>query len=468
MGEKSMWKRLIAEFIGTFMFVLVGAGAVAYFSSTTEFTLLSALAFGGIMVVIGYLFGPFSGGHINPAISLGVALVGRMAWAEMILYWIAQLLGGLLAAFLVYWIFGTDSNAGASLGTLTFSSAWKAVAVETTITALIVFTFLVISKNWKLSLISGLVLGAVIAVTFIFAGRLTGASGNPARSFGPAAVSGNLKTIWIYLLGPLLGAVIASILYSIMFYSAYTPVVQECGTILKNDCNETILQREFQAVDNCGKKIYDDAGIPVMFKKYKIDTSKGSYRFGVKRNKDKIKYGYDKEAGKFAMHALSGISAESLANVGPEQTALFKLPISKAVDHVSLHHHGKHELIESDYLVQESDKKKVENFEIQIFEVQEKPQEVRAPQKVEVQKAQVPQKVQEVRVQEVRAPQKVEVQAQKPQEVRAQEVPQNNSMIKQPKDSKLSQLILNGMAAKTPFSSPTSLSRAMSGIGTQF
>lgn len=410
MGEKQMWKRLIAEFIGTFLFVLIGAGAVAYFASrTTEYTINTALAFGGIMIVIAYLFGCLSGGHVNPAVSLGVALVGRMSWGDMLLYWIVQILGGLLAAALIYWIFGSANNAGASIGSLTFENAWKAVAVEALITMILVLGFLCLSKNWKLSLVSGLALGAILTINFIFAGNLTGASANPARSFGPALFSGNMGTFWIYLVGPLIGAIVAAIVYSIFHYSSYSPALDANGNPMMTQCCDPIVEKEVQAKDNCGNKIVDKNGCPVMYKKRKIDTSKGSYKFGDKKDKLKAKLGQSKHTTKLFADAFLSPSAEELQQVGPTSNALMKdLPYKEALGYD--HQHVK-------------DKEEVKQLQAPVIQVQQTQGQV------------VPKK-----------------------ELSTQ-FPDKNS-------SKVSSL-LSAQQVKVPFNSPTSLSRAMSGVGAQ-
>lgn len=319
MSQPKLWKQLLAEFIGTFLLVLIGAGAVAYFASKeTEYSLITALAFGTVMAVIIYLFGSISGAHVNPAVSLGFALTRRMQWGYMFLYWIAQFLGGILAAITIYWIF--DKETGSSVGTLTFTDHWKAVFVEALITTILVFSMLYMTKNWKVSIMGGIVIGCVLVFNYIFAGNLTGASANPARSLGPAIMgAGQWSTLWIYFVGPLIGAIIASILYSIMNMSGYS-VVKDCdGNPIKNGCCDNILGKECQMKDNCGNPMVDDCCNPITFTKYKIDIKKkDQYRFFKCDDHAAVHGGHTKNAHQALCHEDGKEVLAGLVKVGPD------------------------------------------------------------------------------------------------------------------------------------------------------
>lgn len=206
-----IWKALLAEFIGTATLVFVGAGAVAAVAG--EGSLVPALAFGFVLVALVYTWGVFSGAHLNPAVSFAFALSGRMNWLMMIGYWIVQILGALLAGALIFYFFGNKHGAGASVGTLTNTDAWRAIFLEAILTFLLVVTILFVTRNPGQALISGLAIGFVLAADMLVGFSLTGASMNPARSFGPAVFSNNLGTWWIYIVGPLLGALVAAIVY---------------------------------------------------------------------------------------------------------------------------------------------------------------------------------------------------------------------------------------------------------------
>ncbi len=335
--EEKTWKRLFCEFLGAFLVVLVMAGTTAYYASmANEFTLISALSFGAIIAVVIYLFGNISGGHANPAVTLGFALCGRIKWLDTILYWLAQFLGGFLAACLVFWIFGAGNNAGASLGPLTFSNVWKAVAIETIITTILVFTFLYMTKNWKVSLMSGITLGLVVTSSFIFGGNLTGASANPARSLGPALFSGNLGTLWIYFLGPVLGAVIASIIFSIISMSSYTKALDKDGNYLTNDCCENIMVKEVQSYDNCGKPFLDENGNGIKYKKYKIKDSRNTYTINTKEDHREEKVfktlGVDGKVLKQFDSLRTEPSVKDLVKIGPDHSVNSSLNIEGHVN----------------------------------------------------------------------------------------------------------------------------------------
>lgn len=204
-------KALVSEFIGTFTLVFVGCSAVALSSEQGGSLLVSALAFGLVFAAIVAVFAVYSGGHANPAISFAAALSGKMKWAAMFGYWVAQILAAIAAAALVLWFFGKDSGVGASIGSLTNTNAWAAVVLEAILTFFLVMVYLFSTMNLKYAGFAGIVTGFVLAVDMLAGSALTGASMNPARSLGPAIFSGNLNTYWIYVVGPLLGALVAGL-----------------------------------------------------------------------------------------------------------------------------------------------------------------------------------------------------------------------------------------------------------------
>lgn len=229
-----VWIALLSEFLGTFTLVFIGAGAAALTLSQGGSLVGTALAFGLALAAIIYVWGSYSGGHFNPAVSFGAALVGRMSWGTMLAYWCVQLLGGIAAAALIAWFFGTASGVGASVGSLTYTDQIKAVLVEALITFFLVFTILMVTKNAMYSLVAGLIIGMVLTFDILVAGPLTGGSANPARSLGPALFSGNISSYWIYVVGPLLGALAAGLLFKAMDTCwAASP----CPKLLRGPCN---------------------------------------------------------------------------------------------------------------------------------------------------------------------------------------------------------------------------------------
>ena len=172
--EAVLWKSLLTEFLGTFTLVFVGASAVALTIAEGGSPLSSAFAFGLTLMVLIYTWGQYSGAHFNPAVSLGFAAAGQINWFLLFGYWIAQLVGGIAAAALVAYFFGTENGAGASVGSLTDTDAWKAVFSEAIITFFLVINYLFIYRSPMKALISGLAIGMVLTFSYIATQSLTG------------------------------------------------------------------------------------------------------------------------------------------------------------------------------------------------------------------------------------------------------------------------------------------------------
>jgi len=227
-----MWPQLLAEFLGTFTLVFIGAGTAALatkavsesqFGEKNSSLIVTSLAFGIALMVIIYLWGSSSGAHVNPAVSLGFAMTDQITYSTMSMYWIAQILGAITAAAVLAYIIGTESGLGASVGSLTYTSPWKAVFIEAIITFFLVSAIFAMTSNKKYTLISGIVIGITLIMGILFAGPLTGGSMNPARSLGPAIFTNNMKSIWIYIVGPFIGAILAVFVYYGL-YAHQTPV----------------------------------------------------------------------------------------------------------------------------------------------------------------------------------------------------------------------------------------------------
>ena len=226
------FKKYVAEFIGTLVLVVFGCGTamlVGCDSTNGCGYLLTALAFGLVIVAMAYSVGNISGCHINPAVSLGVLISGGMSVVDFIGYIISQCLGAFAGAGVLAWIFavgnvkdqtgGFGSNGIDGVG----GNVWAGVLVEVVLTCVFVFAILgVTSKKAGHGSFGGLVIGLTLTLIHIFGIGLTGTSVNPARSFGPALVaafSGNMTPIsnlWIFFVGPLAGAVIAAVLYKFL------------------------------------------------------------------------------------------------------------------------------------------------------------------------------------------------------------------------------------------------------------
>ncbi len=204
-------KVFVAELIGTFALVFVGAGAVL---TGIGGLVGAALAHGLVVAVFVYIFGHISGTHINPAVTFGLALNGTVKWGEAVYYWIAQFLGAALAAFVLNFAAGpvAGMQGAATVGTITESAPLAAFVVELILTFFLVNTILHAAVAGRAGSFAGLAIGLTLTFAILAGGPMTGASLNPARTFGPALVLGTLAnpmTYAIYFAGPLVGAALA-------------------------------------------------------------------------------------------------------------------------------------------------------------------------------------------------------------------------------------------------------------------
>ncbi len=201
-------KKYAAEAMGTFALVFAGCGSVVVDSMKPGAGLIGiAMTFGLIIMAMIYTFGDVSGTHINPAVSIGFFVAGRLPLVTTVLYIIAQLIGAFAAAATLLALFGNHAYLGA---TLPSGSAGQSFALETLLTALLMLVILNVSTGPKESgVMAGIAIGSVVTLEILFAGAISGASMNPARSLAPAVMSGNLTACWVYIAGPVLGAIIA-------------------------------------------------------------------------------------------------------------------------------------------------------------------------------------------------------------------------------------------------------------------
>jgi len=220
-------KRLVAELLGTFMLVFIGTFAVSTVSGTQK-ELSVGLAFGIAAVGVVYAFGHVSGAHINPAVTLSLAVRGRFPWKEVIPYVLAQIIGSVIAAFLNASIVGetvgrrtllgaTYPNSGGFPGV---SAASAAFTTEVIITFILVLTILSVTEKESPSGFAGLAIGLILGMNVMIAANISGGSMNPARSFGPALALAYLWVPtqafdfhWIYWVGPFLGGLLAALVH---------------------------------------------------------------------------------------------------------------------------------------------------------------------------------------------------------------------------------------------------------------
>lgn len=218
-------KRYISELIGTLVLVLFGCGSAAIAGSALG-TVGIALAFGLSIVAMAYVIGDISGCHINPAVSIGMWIDGRLETKDLIIYITFQCIGAIIAIAILVAIINSAPSLGGyaatGLGQNGFGSASSvgidvvgAIIVEIILTFVFVFTVLGVTKKAENSAVAGIVIGLTLAFVHIMGIPLTGTSVNPARSLAPALFLGGqaLNQVWVFILAPIVGAIIAGFLY---------------------------------------------------------------------------------------------------------------------------------------------------------------------------------------------------------------------------------------------------------------
>ncbi len=210
------FKKYIAEFIGTFVLVLFACGTAAVVGCSAENGtgyLLTALAFGLVIVAMAYSIGNISGCHINPAVSIAMLVNGKMSGKDFIGYLIAQFTGATAGAAVLMALVGKESGLGANA--LYKGDIWLSLLIEIILTFVFVIAILGVTSKESNGAVSGIVIGLSLTLVHILGISFTGTSVNPARSFGPALLLGGdaLKNVWVFIAAPLIGGVLAAMTY---------------------------------------------------------------------------------------------------------------------------------------------------------------------------------------------------------------------------------------------------------------
>jgi len=203
------YRRLFAEALGTFLLVLAAAGG-GVLHAKGQISLSAAVVAPGLTVMAVILFmGAVSGAHLNPVVSIAFALRHDFPWLRIPLYVVAQLVGATLAALFLLGVFGNVEHLGATLPGPGYHT-WQALLLEIVLTGGLVSVILgTASRAQNVGSVGALGVGGYVALAGLWAAPVSGASMNPARSFGPALVSGDWSAYWVYLVGPVVGAMIA-------------------------------------------------------------------------------------------------------------------------------------------------------------------------------------------------------------------------------------------------------------------
>jgi|SRR5436190_2375885 len=202
-------QKLAAELFGTFFLVFAGTGAIVINDASNGIIthVGIALTFGLVVLALIYALGDVSGAHFNPAVTIGFWTAGRFPARSVPSYVASQSAGALLASLLMRWLFPAHATLGT---TQPAGTASQSFVLETILTCFLMLVILSVSTGAKeKGITAGIAVGAVIALEALFAGPITGASMNPARSLAPALVSAQLGNLWIYLAAPVLGALLA-------------------------------------------------------------------------------------------------------------------------------------------------------------------------------------------------------------------------------------------------------------------
>lgn len=210
-------RKVGAELIGTFGLVTAGCGAIIASSNGNLPPIGVALAFGLVITIMVAATGHISGGHINPAVSIGLAVTRRLPWKELPWYLLAQFVGAIAAAGLLRWIFGAHALLQTVNAPAAHISPLQATGIEVILTAFLVFVISAVATDSRgIGKLAPFAIGATILVDALWGGPISGASMNPARSFGPARIALDWTSLWVYFVGPIVGGIIGALLYQLI------------------------------------------------------------------------------------------------------------------------------------------------------------------------------------------------------------------------------------------------------------
>ncbi|XVJ57917.1 MAG: aquaporin [Tepidisphaera sp.] len=209
--------KLIAEWLGTFCLVFAGTGAIIVNEVTggSVTHVGVALTFGLVVMVMIHALGAVSGAHLNPAVSVGLAMAGRFRWRSIPGYVLAQVAGALAASWLLSVLFPASVTLGA---TLPAGSDWQAFVLEVVLAFMLMLVILSVTSigSRVRADMAAIAVGGVVGLEAMFAGPISGASMNPARSLGPAVVSGHFESLWVYMAAPLVGVGLAVLAWALL------------------------------------------------------------------------------------------------------------------------------------------------------------------------------------------------------------------------------------------------------------
>lgn len=219
-----LWRKALAELIGTFGLVAAGGGAIVANANGALSGIGVALTFGLVVALMVAATGHISGGHINPAVSIGLSCTGHLPWKDLPYYVIAQLVGATLAALMLLGFFGAHAMIGTVNAPAAHVGALEAGTVEVVLTAFLVFVISAVATDVQSigRYVAPFAIGGTILLGALWGGPISSGSMNPARSFGPALISGlanggiGWANLTIYIVGPIIGGIIGAVLYHVI------------------------------------------------------------------------------------------------------------------------------------------------------------------------------------------------------------------------------------------------------------
>ncbi|MBM3895169.1 MAG: aquaporin [Thaumarchaeota archaeon] len=204
----------LAEIIGTFGLVLAATGSIVYdtkMENTLGAVFIAAIHFVGLAIVV-YLFGKYSMAHFNPAVTIGYFLAGYLKRKQIIIYFVAQIIGAFLGSIFVKYVIGDYANLGLNFPNYAYNATFF-YGVEITATIFLMAVILTVVHIKRLNRLAGVAIGGIVALDVFFLGPISGASMNPFRSLAPAILSNMPNDLWLYLTAPFIGAAIIGLVY---------------------------------------------------------------------------------------------------------------------------------------------------------------------------------------------------------------------------------------------------------------
>src|SRR6187401_1379112 len=209
--------KYLVEIVGTFILVYAIASAATVYSDSGQLGVIGiGLVHALVLTAIVYAIGYRSGAQVNPAVTIGLLVAKKIGAREAVVYIIAQIIGAVIAAAVVFSIFGSEMSASVTLPS--DDNVVRALILETVMTFTLIYVVLATttSKNFKIVPLAGIAIGFTLGLNVIFGGSITGGSLNPARSFGPALITWTFEYNWIYWIAPIVGGLIAAGVYKIL------------------------------------------------------------------------------------------------------------------------------------------------------------------------------------------------------------------------------------------------------------